>query len=151
MTEASNAIERLVISRPAKVEGIVKKLAASYNRSALEVPRLGLWEIQFDLVQKYFGCYEYNKVVEWGLKGLESLGYVIHGGEIPCESGTTLKVTQWGLMMPPVLRCWVILSRSYRLVAPELEGQAKAYAKLTYRVCIGEDETFDKAYRDFLL
>lgn len=151
MVEASNAIEHLVKSKTAKVEFIVKKLAACYTRPALEVPRLGLWEIQFNLAEKCIGYYDPKKAVEFGLRGLESLGFVIQGGEVPCESGTTLKVIKWGLTMPPVLKCWVILSRSYRLVAPELEAQAKAYAKITYRVCIGEDETFDKAYREFLL
>jgi hypothetical protein len=151
VAEASEEIERITRPKTAKVEAIVKRLAACYTRPALEAPRLGLWDIQLALAEKYFIYHKPRKAVELGLKGLESLGYVIQGGGLPYESGTTLKVIQWGLMMPLVLRCWVLLSISYQLVAPELEAQAKAYAKITYRVCIGEDETFDKAYREFLL
>lgn len=151
MKEAHDVLENFARFKANKVEAIMKRLAACYTKPALEVPRLGLWDIQYELAGKWLDHHQPEKVVEFGLKGLESLGYVIEGGEIPCVPGATLKVTRWGLMMPPVLRVWIILSRSYRFVAPELEDQAKAYAKLTYRICIGEDETFDKAYREDLL
>lgn len=36
------------------------------------------------------------------------------------------------------------LSYAYRYVAPELVSQAEAYARISYKICIGEDETFDK-------
>jgi hypothetical protein len=118
---ASEAIERLTRSKTAKAEAIVERLAACYTKPALEVPRLELWDIQFQLAEKYSIYFKPEKVVEFGLKSLESLGYVIQGGDILCESGVTFKVIQWGLMMPLVLRCWVLLSISYHLVAPELD------------------------------
>lgn len=150
-SEAINTLKRITRLGTSRVEAIARKLAACYTRPPLEVPRLGLWDIQYRLAEKYFVFCEPKKAVELGLKGLESLGYVIKGGDIPSVPGATLKVTQWGLMMPTVLSCWIIISCSYMLIAPELEDQAKAYAKITYRVCIGEDETFDKAYREDLL
>lgn len=45
-----------------------------------------------------------------------------------------------------LIDCWVHLANAYNLVAPDLAFQARGYAKLFYRICVGEDESFDEAY-----
>lgn len=45
-----------------------------------------------------------------------------------------------------VVGCWMLLAGAYHLMAPMLEPQAEVYAKISYRVCVGEDETFDQTY-----
>jgi hypothetical protein len=42
--------------------------------------------------------------------------------------------------------CWMLLSGAYHFVAPDLEVQAEEYARISYKICIGEDETFDETY-----
>jgi hypothetical protein len=37
---------------------------------------------------------------------------------------------------------------AYNVVVPDLAAQAKEHAKLVYKICAGEDETFKEAYRD---
>ncbi|RMJ29057.1 hypothetical protein PHISP_00137 [Aspergillus sp. HF37] len=101
-------------------------LAETYCRPALEVPRVMLWDIYIALS-----------------RGLESLGYVVDGGTLPRTSSAPLTVKKWGLMADSLVGCWMILSGLYREVAPDYAAKAKGYATLTYRICVGEDETFE--------
>ena len=86
------------------------------------------------------------KAIEFALKALESLGYVIEGGKPPFIPNTTLVIKKWGLMVDSLVGCWMCLSGAYREVLCGLEAQAEEYAKITYRVCVGEDETFEEVY-----
>jgi hypothetical protein len=87
-----------------------------------------------------------KKAIECGLKALESLGYVIDSGNFPRAPKTSLVVKKWGLMLDLLVNCWMLLALAYSNVAPELEAKAETYAKLTYRICVGEDETFHETY-----
>lgn len=40
----------------------------------------------------------------------------------------------------------MLLSSAYHSVAPDLEIQAEEYARISYKICLGEDETFDETY-----
>lgn len=45
---------------------------------------------------------------------------------------------------------WTALVFAYSVVAPDLAAQAQDYAKLVYKICAGEIQTFEEAYRDCL-
>lgn len=49
-------------------------------------------------------------------------------------------------MTDGLVRCWMSLSRAYRQVAPDLVLTAEGYARIMYRICVGEDETLDETY-----
>jgi len=40
----------------------------------------------------------------------------------------------------------MLLSGANHLVAPVLEAQAEQYARISYKIRVSEDETFDKTY-----
>jgi hypothetical protein len=130
----------------AKIESILAAMADTYRRSASEVPRLCLWNPQMALTQMYMLQKRPVKAIDSALRVLASLGYVIEGGNLPRVSGTPLVVNQWGLMEIRLIECWMLLSSAYHLVAPDLEIQAEQYARISYKICIGEDETFDETY-----
>ena len=75
------------------------------------------------------------------MQGLESIGFVFDIGN---ESGP--KVKNWGLAIHDVVRCWMLIARACREVAPEREADVERYARISYRICVGEDETFDETY-----
>ncbi|KAJ5812101.1 TPR domain protein [Penicillium riverlandense] len=130
----------------ARIESILVTLAETYSRPASEVPRLTLWDPYLGLCGMYSERNQPKKAIECGLKVLESLGYVIDGGNFPLAPKTPLVVKKWGLMLDLLVDCWMFLARGYSQVAPELEAKAEHYAKLTYRICVGEDETFHETY-----
>ncbi|OQE24015.1 hypothetical protein PENFLA_c010G09886 [Penicillium flavigenum] len=129
-----------------KIEDTISSLASTYCRPASEVPRVALDSPYLSLAAIYASSRNLKKAVEFGLMSLESLGFVIKGGKIPHVSDTPLVVQKWGLMTDGVVGCWMILCSAYQELAPTLASQAEGYARLSYRICVGEDETFDQTY-----
>ena len=130
----------------AEVEATLLMLAETYSRPASEVPRILLWDLYLDLSRAYAKHNQPKKAIDWALKALESLGYVIDGG---CVSNMPLTVKKWGLMTDSHVECWMILARAYLAVGPELAAQAEDYARITYSICVGEDETFYETYGNY--
>jgi SET domain. len=129
-----------------KIEDRISNLASTYSRPASEVPHLTLDMPYLSLAAIYASSRKQEKSVEFGLKALESLGFVIEGGNLPHVSNAPLVVKKWGLMDVGVVGCWMILFFAYRELAPTLASQAEGYARVSYKICVGEDETFDKTY-----
>jgi hypothetical protein len=129
-----------------RIEKIISGLAKTYTQPATTVPRLALWTSCLSLAAVYAASHRPQKAVELGLKALESLGFVIQGGKLPQDANRSLSVKKWGLMTDGVVGCWMILSGSYQTLAPGLEAQAEHYARISYRICVGEDQSFDETY-----
>ncbi|EED15712.1 hypothetical protein TSTA_051480 [Talaromyces stipitatus ATCC 10500] len=88
------------------------------------------------------------KAAEFAVKTLHSLGFEVKGSDIPHVPGTALTVDKRGLMVEDVINFLMTLSHAYHLVARNLVPQALAFAKIAYKICIGEDETFAKTYEE---
>lgn len=129
-----------------KTEKIMSELAATYTQPASEVPRVAMFAPYQNLAAASASSHQPQKAAIFGLKALESWSYVIDGGESPHISGRPLIVKKWGLMNDAVVGCWMILAGAYHKVAPGLEAQAEGYARTSYRICVGEDQTFDETY-----
>lgn len=125
----------------AKIETVVKAMAATYSRPASEVPRLAIWEAMQQPLMKLVAMTQQvqpARMVKLFLEALASLGYVIEGGV-----AGAIVVRQWGLLTDGAVDSWVFLRDLYRLAAPELVAPTEAYAMTAYRMVFGEDETFD--------
>ncbi|KAI2900058.1 hypothetical protein CBS63078_7047 [Aspergillus niger] len=127
-------------------EAAIVMIEKTYRRSPLEVPRLGICKTGLFLAEVHATHGRWRKAIGYAIRTLESLGYVIEGWQVPYKEGRKLHVKRWGLAMDVLVRCWMILCRAYGEVAPELADQAEYYARTTYRICIGEDETFEDTY-----
>lgn len=44
----------------------------------------------------------------------------------------------------------MVVCCAYQELAPELASQAEGYAKISYRICVGEDESFEQTYSSTL-
>jgi hypothetical protein len=130
----------------AKIETIITTMASTYNRPAFKVPRLSMWDPQLALAKMYTHQRQPVKAIDSALGVLTSLGYVVDGGKLPRTSRTPMVVKQWGLMLDRLIECWMLLADAYHLLAPDLETQAEEYARISYKICVGEDETFDETY-----
>ncbi|RJE27509.1 hypothetical protein PHISCL_00095 [Aspergillus sclerotialis] len=132
-----------------EIKNMIMALEETYTHPAAEVPRLSIWEGYLKLAGLYAACGHPQKVIEFALKVLESLGYIIEGGDIPHTPGTRLIVKKWGFIADPLIECWMMLFSGYRLLAPDLADAALGYAKLCFKICVGEDETFDTYMTSF--
>lgn len=86
-----------------------------------------------------------DKGIETAWKVLMSLGFTIKRQNL-LSLKSPFEVEQWGLMEDGLIQIWVHLWTAYAQVAPDLCKKAEEYAKITYRICIGEDDTFDEKY-----
>ncbi|KAJ5605534.1 hypothetical protein N7510_008315 [Penicillium lagena] len=143
--KATDGMPRKRIDLP-KIETIISAMTETYACPPTEVPRLFMWAPLLCLAQKYADTCQPAKAITAALKTFECLGYVIEGGKLPRKPGTPLVVKQWGYMADTLVQCWGILWRAYSVLAPELLAQVDQNARLTYRVCVGEDETYEQTY-----
>ncbi|KAK4127731.1 hypothetical protein N657DRAFT_631496 [Parathielavia appendiculata] len=89
---------------------------------------------------------EAETAVKLALGRLAPLEYEIEDGAVPGASAATVVVRKWGSFVDSVVDCWMLLRDAYRLVAPDLAAPAERYARIAYRTCFGEDDTFDVTY-----
>jgi hypothetical protein len=120
----------------ARIEELISKPEETYRKPAVQVPRLGIWKAYLSLAEAHAARGVLEKTVEFALKTLESLGYVLEGGGVPHTPGAPLHVMKWGLMMDGLVRCWMILCRAYCDFAPELASQ-KTWRATPSATCIG--------------
>jgi len=130
----------------AKAERLLAAIEQTYKSPPSKVPRLALWDPYLLLARVYAAQKQPAKVVSLALKVLESLGFVIKGAHIPTSSSIPFEVEQWGVMMDGVVEAWIRLCNAYVTFAPHMLQKAEECAKVAYRICIGEDVTFDESY-----
>ncbi|KAL4733275.1 hypothetical protein BDV11DRAFT_210334 [Aspergillus similis] len=102
---------------PMRIEALLSAIEETYSRPASEVPRIALWGPAISLASLYTAHGNSRKAIEFGLKGLESLGYVVEGGQIASQNrdknkDARLVVKKWGLLPDTVIMCWMNLSSS---------------------------------------
>jgi hypothetical protein len=128
----------------ARVEALLAALADTYRRPAHEVPRQAIWDLQAAFARALLLQRQPVEAVQQLLKALVSLGYEIEGGNLPRVASEALVVRRWGLMSDNVADCWLCLRDAYRTVAPDLAERAEGYARISYRIVYGEDETLEE-------
>lgn len=130
----------------AKAERLLAAIELTYKSPPSKVPRLALWDPYLYLTRAHAAQNRPAKVVSLALKVLESLGFIIQGAHVPVSSSTPFEVVQWGVMTDSVIETWIHLWTAYAMVAPHLCQGAEEYARISYRICVGEDVTFEESY-----
>lgn len=132
-----------------KLESIATSLADTYSQPAVKVPRIILFNLLFDLARIYLRKKQPGNAVTSALRAFQALGYFIEGGSLETETETDIPLTvkRFGLFQNSLIECWIILILAYRdLTKPGFSAQAEKYAKMSYKMSVGEDESFDKTY-----
>lgn len=129
----------------AAVEKLLAAIEQTYTAPAAAVPRLTLWDPYLALTRIYASIDEPEKTITTAWKVLAALGFVVKRDTSSVLS--PFQVEQWGLMADPLIETWVHLWTAYECLlprSPELCNKAEGYARTTYKICIGEDETFEE-------
>lgn len=127
-----------------QVERLPIAVGRTYQNPARKVPRIALWSKYLLLARVYAAQQDPMKCLTMALKTLESLSFVIEGANILDSSARPLLVLHWVIMTDGVIEAWVHLWNVYAAFKPQLAEKAGAYARIAYRICIGEDVTFDE-------
>lgn len=128
-----------------KAERLVAAADATYKTGPVEAPRESLCGLQLMVARVHKNRGEAAKVVGAALGVLGLLGFEVKGAQVP-RGKEEFEVVRWGSMAHGVVETWVQLWVAYATVAPELCADAESCARICYKICVGEDETFDDSY-----
>jgi hypothetical protein len=145
VTDSLQEPQRLRINR---LNEDIAKIEHTYSTPALTVPRLSVYDIHIAIAQSYARIGWPIHAIEFAFKALESLGFHITGGCVQGSARAEVVVQKWGIVAPVMVEIWMMLSRAYHIVEPNFEAEAKKYAKLSYKILVGEDETFEETYEN---
>jgi hypothetical protein len=129
-----------------KAESILDAIEQTYNCVPSQIPRMMVQKPYARLALTYYKQGKREKVVAMALKVLESLGFVIKGLRMPISPGETFQVEKWGIMGDDVPLIWACLWNACATLAPHLTPQLLECGKLAYKICVGEDVTFEECY-----
>lgn len=146
LEEFDNAEEYVVGEASlASIERLLAAIEQTYTVPAASVPRLSLWDPHLALTRVYASIEEPERTIKTAWKVLAALGFVVKRDTSSITS--PFQVDQWGLMADPLIETWVHLWTAYGCLVPhrpELCKKAEQYARTTYKICIGEDESFEE-------
>ena len=128
-----------------KAERLLATMEKTYTAPATDVPRLALWDPYLLLTRIHNSQNQQDKAIQTAWKVLDSLGFVIKRQD-PSSLKSAFEIEQWGLLTDHLIETWVHLWTAYAHLAPELCKKAEEYAKIAYKICVGEDETFHQKY-----
>ena len=124
-----------------KCERLIKAMNETYARPADEVPRLLVWEWQQDLAIIYEEQNKWSESLEAVRQVLICLGFIVVGAD---ASPTRFAVIKWGHFMEPLHETFSIARTGFRAMGlPEDAEQADEYAKIAYKIAMGEDATYN--------
>ena len=141
LRDLKEAFEARPSANLAKAERLLTAIEKTYPVPASAVPRLPLWDPYLLLTRFYSAANNHPKAIETAWKVLESLGYVIER-----EDAASFEVKRWGLMQDRLIETWVHLWTAYARVAPASCRKVEECARIAYKICVGEDETFEEKY-----
>lgn len=126
-------------------EHALAEIENTYLLPATTVPRLVLWDPYLLLARIHSLEKRFAHAITSAWKVLDSLGFVVKR-ENPTHMTSAFEIVQWGLVVDQVIETWVHLWVAYANLAPKLCTLCERYARTTYKICVGEDETFDEHY-----
>ncbi|KFZ20117.1 hypothetical protein V502_03347 [Pseudogymnoascus sp. VKM F-4520 (FW-2644)] len=127
-----------------KMERLLDELNQTYSQPADKVPRLLVWDPQLALAQACASQNQTRKCIVAAGKVLTSLGFLISGTDSP---QTEFSINQWGMLQDHLVETFVLL-RNMFLVTKAVPNSKKAgeYARMAYKMVVGEDASFDSVW-----
>ncbi|KAI4644684.1 uncharacterized protein J4E78_009503 [Alternaria triticimaculans] len=127
-----------------KIERLAEALNETYTRPAEEVPRLLLWSPYLLLTRIYMKRSIYGKALETMGKFLQALGFTFTGLD---RKSSPLMITGWGHVEDRLVDVFLHARSAFeQLGLSEKSQQADKYARVVYRVVVGEDTSFDETH-----
>jgi hypothetical protein len=126
---------------PTKSERLLKALNETYASPAEQVPRLLLWDPQLLLTRIYMEKPDLAKGLESVEKTLHILGFVVTGLD---RTPAAFTVSEGGHAVDHLVEVFLHARSAFeQLRLWEKKKQAEEYARVAYRILVGEDATFN--------
>jgi len=127
-----------------KIEILINALEQTYTRSAEEVPRIALWEPQVVLSRAHHEAKDVVKSLDLAGKALGSLGFTTQGMD---KSRTAFLIVKWGLASDFLTQILMQAKEAFVVLGLlEKASKAEEYARIAFKILVGEDSSFSKVY-----
>jgi hypothetical protein len=127
-----------------KAGRLLESMEKTYSKPANEVPRLQFWDPCFAVAQIYVEQNRPEKSLEWIGKTLESIGFIFTGLD---SSSTVFSIVKWGVIVDILIVIFMQARNSFLNVGQlGKASRAEEYARVAYKVVVGEDDTFKDSY-----
>lgn len=127
-----------------KMERLLDALNQTYTQPVEAVPRLLLWKPTHVLTQTYVALENASKSMEWAVKVLTSLGFVVTGAD---ASQTRFTIVKWGMPLDNLVQTLLNIRTAFTAMGSREDSErAGEYAKTMYKIIVGEDESFHASY-----
>jgi hypothetical protein len=144
LRQAKRIFDAAGTTKTNKLERLLNAVEKLYAKPADEVPRTQLWDPFLALAQVFVKQGRPDKALEWITKGLKSLGFKITGLD---SSTSAFLVLKWGLAVDALVVAFLYAKDAFRAIGIwEKSMQAEDYARLAYKIIVGEDSSFDAIY-----
>ncbi|KAL4795819.1 hypothetical protein BDV19DRAFT_388844 [Aspergillus venezuelensis] len=127
-----------------EIRTLIHSIETTYRQPISEVPRVSVAYAYSILVLIQALTCPPGKVIDNAAKTLKSLGYIV---EVGPAAEPSLTIRRWGIVAENLVGFWWTLSVGYRQSAPGFSKQLEDYARLTFKIIVGENETFDAMLR----
>lgn len=125
-----------------KISNILSKLHSTYTKPKTEVPRLQLWQSEMSLARVYMERHDFAKVLSAAKDVLTSASFIVEGVD---TSSTRFKILKWGHITPFTIEPFLSASLAFYYLRAEQDALAAVgYMKITYRILVGEDQSFER-------
>ncbi|KAH8725331.1 hypothetical protein GQ44DRAFT_749719 [Phaeosphaeriaceae sp. PMI808] len=127
-----------------KVERLLSALNRTYTRPADKVPRLLLCDPQLLLARVYITRNKMIKAIVSVGKVLAAFGFIIVGADF---SPASFRVIKWGAVRDHLVETFLHARTAFLVMGiGEDARRAEDYAKVAYKIVVGEDTSFRSTY-----
>lgn len=127
-----------------KVVRLLEGLKNTYSRPMNEVPRLMLWDPQALLMRIYMGEGNVQKALQSFGEVLTLLGFIVTGAD---STSVPFRILKWGLLVDYLIELFLQARSIFEAIEARNDSKtAESYARLAYKMVVGEDSSFESMY-----
>jgi hypothetical protein len=127
-----------------KVVRLLESLKNTYSRPMDEVPRLMLWDPQALLMRIYMSEGNVQKVLESFQQVLTLLGFIVTGAD---STSVPFRIVKWGLLVDYLIEVFLQARGTFETIGAKNDSKtAELYARVAFKMVVGEDTSFDSTY-----
>jgi hypothetical protein len=131
---------------PTKMEHLITTLNNTYSQPPDKVPRLRFWAPQLFLARIYLDQKKMVKALDALQKVFTLLGFIVVGLD---STPTVFKVVKWGMAVDHLVEAFLDVQTAFERTGRYVDAKAaEAYAKIVYKIVVGEDSSFESSYSE---
>lgn len=121
---------------------LLESIEGTYSKLADEVPRLQIWNPLMGVAQYYVKQGTAHKFIEWAVKMLSSLEFIVTGAD---HSPAPFVFAKWGHVDEQILVIFPQMNEAFQVLGFSTKArQTEKCAQVMFKIVVGEDDTYEE-------